>query len=413
MRRHSSACIAICLLAAVCASCDTPAPDARPGDLTGILPVDDHGLLQEWPPAGPHRLWVRDLGPGYSGIAVGEGRLFTMYRAGGKEVVVALDALTGATLWESAYESEPNEAQYLEYGEGPNAAPLLDDGRLYTIGFAGVMHCLDTATGAVLWSHDLWREFGGNVVEVGYSSTPVVYRDTVIVLVGGKGHGAVAFDRTDGHVVWENLDFETSYATPAIMKLGGDDQLVAFMTTEVVGADPDNGDLLWRYAIRNSYPQNIFNPIQLGDDLVFVSTLEAGSRGLRPVRGDGFRVEEVWSTRRLQCFYARYAHVGDYLYGSSGDQSVPLMSAIDVRSGELAWRVRGFALSHVIGVGSRLILLDDEGKLTLATPGPDGLTVHSEARILTAPALTPPTVVGSVLYARDQREIVALQLGPS
>jgi hypothetical protein len=88
------------------------------------------------------------------------------------------------------------------------------------------------------------------------------------------------------------------------------------------------------------------------------------------------------------------------------------MSAINARTGEIAWRVRGFNLSHVIAVGDRLILLDDEGKLTLATPGPDGLTVHSDARILSSPALTPPTRHGTVLYARDQREIVALELGP-
>jgi outer membrane protein assembly factor BamB len=334
-----------------------------------------------------------------------------MYRAGDSEVVTCLDARSGDTVWEHRYESTPVEGQDTEYGEGPNAAPLLTAGRLYTIGFAGVMDCLDSETGSMLWSHDLSSELGGTAVELGYSASPVEYRDTIIALVGGRGQGAVAFDKETGGIVWKNLDFEASFATPVIMKILGEEQLVAFMATEVVGADPRTGELLWQYAIRNHYPQNICAPIRLDEDLVFVSTGEAGSRGLRVVKDDGYRVEELWSNTRVECFYVTFALMGDTIYGTSGFSSGPRMAAVNARTGEIEWRSRGFKLSHIVAVGGHLILLDDDGKLTLATPGRDGLDVHAEARILSSPALTPPTVVGTVLYARDQREIVALSLG--
>ena len=273
------------------------------------------------------------------------------------------------------------------------------------------MHCLDAATGEALWSRDLVGELGGSVVELGYSASPVEYGETIIALVGGQGHSIVAFDWRDGDIVWKNLGFTASYASPAIMSILGEDQLVAFMATEIVGADPATGQLLWSYAIRNQYPQNICAPIQIDDDLVFISTGEAGSRGLRIVRDDGFRVEEVWSTTRVQCFYGAFALVGDTIYGTSGFQSGPRMTAINARTGTIEWRRRGFNLSHVLAVDRDLIVLDDEGRLTLASPGPDGLKVHAEARILSPPALTPPTVQETILYARDQREIVALDLG--
>jgi outer membrane protein assembly factor BamB len=389
-------------------SCDAPVtPD---GAAPTVSEPDATGLALEWPRGGPPRLWTRELGPGYSGIVVDSDRLYTMYRAGDSEVVVCLDAGTGEAVWEHRYESKPVEGQDTDYGEGPNAAPMLAGGRLYTIGFTGVMHCLDPETGDVLWSHDLWREVGGNVVELGYSASPVEYGDTIIALVGGRGQGAVAFDKRDGSIVWKNLDFDASYATPAIMRILGEDQLVAFMATEAVGADPDTGELLWRYAIRNQYPQNICAPIQVDEDLVFVSTGEAGSRGLRIVKNDGFRVEEAWSTTRVQCFYGTFALVGDVIYGTSGFQSGPRMTAINARTGEIEWRSRGFKLSHVVPLDGYLILLDEDGKLTLASPGADGLGVQAESRILSSPALTPPTVEGTVLYARDQREIVALDL---
>jgi outer membrane protein assembly factor BamB len=341
----------------------------------------------------------------------GEGYLYTMYRSGPREVVIALDAGTGETVWEHRYPSTPVEGQDTEYGEGPNARPLLAEGRLYTIGFAGIMHCLEPATGVVLWSRDLLQELGASTVVLGYSASPVEFEDTVIALVGGPGQGVVAFDKKDGRVVWRSLDSEPSFATPVLMTIHGQDQLVAFMATEVVAADPRTGAPLWRYPIRNQYPQNICAPIQIGGDLVFVSTTEAGSRGLRVVRDGGFRVEEAWSTRRVQCFYDDFAVIGDTIYGTSGTQSGPRMSAIHARTGEIAWRVRGFRLSHTLAVGGHLILLDDEGTLTLASPAPGGLEVHAEAPVLSSPALTPPTLLGTVLYARDQRRIVALELG--
>ncbi len=385
--------IALLLIVATCVSCAAP-----------TTPRSEAPLLESgWPRGGPPRVWSRKLGPGYSGIVAGEDRLYTMFRSGTSEVVVCLDAGTGETVWEYRYTSTPIAGQDTEFGEGPNAAPLLADGRLYTIGFAGVMHCVDPASGDVLWSHDLRAELGGTVVELGYSASPVEYGDTIVALVGGRGQGAVAFDKTDGRIVWRNLDFEASYASPAIMSIHGEDQLVAFMATEIVGADPNTGDLLWRYAIRNQYPQNICAPIQVDDALLFVSTGEAGSRGLGLVQDNTFRVEELWSTTRVQCFYGSFAQVGDTVYGTSGYPSGPRMSAIDARTGEIVWRARGFNLSHVVAVDDLLVLLDDEGKLSLATPTSAGLDLHAEAQILSPPALTPPTLRGTVLYARDQR----------
>lgn len=389
--RSTPSWLALALLAALSLSCNDAAPNSDSGK--------------------PLQLWSRDLGPGYSGIVAREGRLYTMYRSGSSEVAVCLDARTGETVWEHRYESTPVEGQDTDYGEGPNAAPLLTGGRLYTIGFTGVMHALDAKTGEVIWSRDLRSELGATVIELGYSSTPVEYKETVIALVGGPGQGAVAFDKQDGRVVWKNLDFTPSYATPAIMSIHGEEQLVAFMETEIVGADPANGKLLWEYGIRNYYPQNICAPVQVDDDLLFVSTFEAGSRGLRLVRDGAFRVEEAWSTTRIQCFYGTFAMLEGIIYGTSGLASGPRMSAIDARTGEIVWRARGYRLSHVVAFGDGLVLLDDEGKLTVATPGPGDLTVHSETSILSSPALTPPTLDGTVLYLRDQRRVVALDLG--
>ena len=65
-----------------------------------------------------------------------------------------------------------------------------------------------------------------------------------------------------------------------------------------------------------------------------------------------------------------------------------------------------------MGVGEDPIVLDEDGTLTPATPTPDGLTVHAEAPVLEATARPAPTTLGTILFARDQASIVALDLGP-
>ena len=132
---------------------------------------------------------------------------------------------------------------------------------------------------------------------------------------------------------------------------------------------------------------------------------------MRVTGRDGSAVEEVWSSRKLQCFYGSTVVLDGMIYGPSGYSTAPLLVALDARTGEMAWRERGFSMANVTAVGKRLLILDDEGMLALATPGPGGLRFHARARVLKAPARTPPTIVGTLLYARDQRSIVALELG--
>ncbi len=372
--------------------------------------VEDVGIAAKWPDDGPRKTWVRKLGEGYSAILADAGRLYTMYRAGENEVVVCLDAADGKTVWEYAYKSSPVEGHLDEYGRGPNATPLLADSRLYTIGIAGDMHCLDLRDGHVLWSHDFVKEFGAWMPEFGYSQSPIAYRDTVIALVGGKDHSIIAFDKAGGHVVWKNLRFVNSYSTPRILKIHGEDQLVTFMGQELIGTDPTSGELKWRYPIENQYKQNITMPIPLDDDLLVVSQYQIGARGLRITKGESFSVKELWSQRKVQFFYASSVRIGDYVYGSSASRAAPIIYAVNMRSGDIAWRERGFAPAYFVGVGDRVIILDEDGYLALATVDPKGLNVHSKVQMLDPPARTAPTIAGHMLYARDQTHIMGLDL---
>ena len=174
------------------------------GGPDGDFTVQVEGLAEWWPEDGPKVLWKRPLGEGYSSILFKDDELFTMYRGGDDEVVVALDARTGATKWEHRYTVETFPEMTLDFGLGPNATPLIVGERLISIGISGQIRCLDLASGELIWKHDLPAEYGRRQrdEEYGYSNHPMHHEGKIIVLVGGTDHAVVAFDPETGSRLW-------------------------------------------------------------------------------------------------------------------------------------------------------------------------------------------------------------------
>jgi outer membrane protein assembly factor BamB len=373
---------------------------------------DVKGLAASWPEGGPRRLWSRELGEGYSAIAAQGGKLFTMYRRGAQEVAVALDAATGKTLWEYAYDAPFSPDYSMENGTGPHATPLVAGGRVFVAGATGRLHALDAATGKLLWKHDLLGEFQGTLRVNGYACSPTAYRDTVIMQVGGAGNALVAFDQRDGRVVWKRHDFRNSPSTPLVINVGGQDELVAFMYDSIVGVDPRDGQLLWSHPHPTEFGLNVSTPVWGEDNLLFVSSAYGGgSRVLRLTQSGGkTSVEEVWAHSLMRIHYGNVVRVGDYVYGSSGDFGTAPFTAVNVKTGKIAWRDRQIARSSFVCADGRFIILDEDGSLALATPTAEGLKVQSRFELLKSNSWTVPTLAGTTLYVRDRKVITALDL---
>jgi len=373
------------------------------------------GLSESWSEEGPERVWERDLGEGYSAILVDGGRLYTMYRPGDQEAVVCLDAKTGKTIWEHKYDSKPDENHVKEFGSGPRATPLIVGDRIFTIGVSGTMHCLNKEDGTVYWNKELWADpkFGGTRLNHGYSSSPVAYKDMVIALVGGEGSSIVAFDQATGEVIWKKHDFKNSYSTPRIIELDGRDHMVTFMAQEIVGLDPEDGALKWRYEIGNQYGQNVCLPSWDDDtNTLFFSTNQAGARGLKLTpKGDDVETEELWKTRKIQLYHVTSVNVGDWVFGTTGGGAPHFFAAINMKSGKIAWRKRGFSKATLVYADGRFIVLDQNGQLGLVTATPEEYKVHSTYQLFDHDrAWTVPTVVGTTMYVRDKNKIMALDL---
>jgi outer membrane protein assembly factor BamB len=383
--------------------------------------VQTKGLAASWPDGGPPRLWSRALGEGHSSILAEGGRLYTMARPAGllsmirrtqEEMVTALDAATGKTIWEFRYPA-PTSGLNFEYGAGPHATPLIAGDRLFATSTLKELFALDKATGRRLWSHDFIKEYGAGTPDRGYTCSPIAFRDTVIVTMGGAGQAVAAFNQQTGALVWKAGSFTGAPASPVLIDVDGQTQLVVFGGDEVVGMDPATGATLWSHPHKTDWGLNISTPVwSASDHLLFVSSAYGtGSRALELRQAGGkTTVTEKWFTNRMRVHIGSAIRLGETVYGSSGDFGPAFITAVDVRSGRVLWQDRGFSRAQLLYGDGKLIVLDEDGTLGLATVAPSGLKVLARASILDRIAWTPPTLAGTKLYVRDRANIAAYEM---
>ncbi len=375
--------------------------------------VNTSGLADFWPAAGPKKLWSRPLGDGYSAIAEEGGVLYTAYRRGVKDVVTALDAATGKTRWEYEYGSPFTNAYSEEVGPGPYAMPQVVGDRVVTASGTGRIYSIDKKTGRPVWSHDLYKEFHATFLQYGYSCHALPYKDTLIYLAGGNGDGAIAFRQSDGGVVWKALQFTNAHSSPLLINVDGQPQVVALAANTVFGFSPDNGALYWSHEHKTQYGLAVSTPVWAPGNLLFVaSAYGTGARVLQLSQAGGrTNVKELWANNRLELHIGTAIQRDGYVYISSGHDGPILMTAIELKTGAVKWRERGFARAQLLYADGKVILADQDGTLALCRVSPQKFEVLSKASVLQSIAWTPPTLVGTRLYVRDRKTVEAFDLG--
>jgi len=405
MRRLSL--IAVGLLAVGLTPGAADAGDSWPqwGGANRDFTVEARALSRNWGENGPPELWSRPLGGGFAGIVSDGKSLYSAYRAGDDEIVVALDPGTGKTRWEYRYAAPIPEAHYLstQYGKGPNATPLVIDGKVVTLGFMGHVVCVDAKKGKVLWSHDLGADFEAKIPYFGHATSPVALGDNVLIVAGGIH----AFDLATGKAVWSNTEFQGSYGSPIIVDVGDNQQIVTPVEAHLAGYEPETGKKLWSIEHKNQWGTILTTPVVDDSGRVFISAAQVGAMLVDP-SADETQLR-VWATDSTKINHSNAVRVGDVVYASVGE-SASFITATSLTDGKQAWKTRGFATANLIRVGEEFLLLDFDGELALVELDGSGMNVITRATINKAPTWTPPTLIGSTLFFRDETRIAALDL---
>ncbi len=363
------------------------------------------GFLKSWPKGGPPVVWKKNLGEGFSGISVANGRVFTMFAEGDDEFVICLKEESGGEIWRFRTGGAFEEWQG---GNGPRSQPTVDGDRVYVLGAEGWLYALNVVNGERIWAVDLVDGLGGRFPRFGFSNSALVEGDLLFVEAATRKGTFLALRRTDGKVVWASQNDVASYSSPIAVDLAGARQVVYFSGDAAVGLSPVDGSLYWRYPWKTSYDLNIATPIFVPPDQIFISSgYDHGAALLRIEAGNnGMAVTRVWESRRMKNHFGTSVLVGDYLYGFDN----AILKCIEARTGKEQWKHRGYGKGALIYADGHLLLLSDNGRLALARATPEGFKEKAGAQVLTGKSWTVPTLANGRVFVRDMRKIVCLDL---
>jgi outer membrane protein assembly factor BamB len=387
---------------------------------------DGHALGAQipitFPAKAPEPKWTIDVGLGYSGPAVAQGKVFLHARDAAKktERCLCLDAATGKQLWEVSYACK-FDAPDPTAGKGPNATPTVDRDRVYYFGLGGVLTCIAIATGKVLWQHDCDKEYWGVVKTAdgddawfppcGASASILVDGDTLIVPIGGKKAGAITgFDRNTGKLLWKVLDDRSSYASPFIASPGGVKQIVAFTGTRMVGLRHSDRELLWDYPFPTKFEQTIVSPVIWKDRVILGG--EAKPTVVLKFSRDGEKVkkETAWKSDELRMYLTTPIVFNDHLIGF--DHRATRLVCLKLKNGELAWNSPGLGTKHAVLLvaGNVLFTQTLEGEMRIASISIGEYKELARWKVAERGTYAHPALVGNTLFVKGPVRLTCYEL---
>lgn len=391
---------------AVAAECNYPqflGPERHPR-------VSDLELAHHWDEQAPECLWRQPIGAGWSAFAVVGDRAVTQEQRGDQEMVICYSLGTGEVLWARA-----DELRFTSHlgGDGPRATPTLHNGKVYSHGATGVVHCLDLATGSLQWSHDTLAEHGAENLAWGKSGSPLIIDELVAISVGGPhGQSLVAYHQDTGEQVWSVGNDRSSYSSPALAIWGEMRQIVVVNEDWVVGHRPSDGQELWRHAWPGKSNSNASTsqPVPVDARRLFLSRGYGGGCALIEVLSDtqnGMTTKELW--RRPQSLKTKLTNVvirDGFVYGLSEG----ILECVELETGQRQWKRGRYGHGQLIAVGETLLVTGETGMVALVDATPEKYHEWTRFQAIEGKTWNNPALAGPYLLIRNHREAACYRL---
>jgi outer membrane protein assembly factor BamB len=397
------------------------------------------GILSKFPSGGPKVVWRTPISAGYSGPAVADGRVYITDRIldkgaanpddpfdtsniiPGTERVLCLDQKTGKVLWKHEYRCP----YQISYPAGPRCTPLVQDGRVYTLGAMGDLICFRADTGKIVWQVNLPKAYKTKPPLWGYAAHPQIDGKKLITIAGGTGSHIVALNKDTGQEIWRTgTQAEPGYSPPLITEAAGKRQMVVFGTKAVYAVDPETGKQYWTTPYSADSGCVIMTPVRAGDYLYFGGYNHKNL--LLKLTADKPGVEVVFKDKRgagLSPVNVQPFLQDGVLYGFDDDGT---FYAVELPSGKRLWegdgpvpgRPSGSETAFIVKNGDRFFFFAETGHLVIGKLSPQGYDEIDRAKLLepTNSAVgrkvvwSAPAYAGKQIFARNDQEIICVDL---
>jgi outer membrane protein assembly factor BamB len=353
------------------------------------------GWADTWRDDGPKQLWKATVGTGFSSISIAKGRLYTMGHRGGDDTIYCLDPNTGDEIWKYSY---PCKLVDNLHEGGPAATPTVDDDRVYTVSKEGQLFCFDAAKDDVLWSVKLQDLLGVEMPAWGFSCSPRVLGELLIVEAGRT----CALNRKTGKLVWKTDEYRPGYGSPAIMRRGDEDLVVVLNNDYLLVVNAADGKEIAKQKWETDFATSSTTPI-IDGNTIFIST--GYNEGCAQFRlNTDNTLERNYQNKNMSNHMANCVLYESYLYGIDGNSHARRtceLVCMDAVTGAVKWKERGLGCGSLMMADGKLIVLSDEGELVIAPASPDGFKPTAKARVIEGKCWTVPVLSHGRVYCRN------------
>ncbi len=387
-------------------------PGFRGANRDGIS-AETTPLAEAWATGEPKPLWSIDVGEGYAGAAVLNGRVYLMDydRSAQADALRCLSLADGKEIWKFSYPLSIKRNHGMS-----RTVPAVTKEHVVSLGPKCQVCCLDAVSGKYQWGIDLVREYGSTVPAWYAGQCPLIDGDRVILAPGGSSL-MIAVELATGKVLWKTpnpRDWKMTHVSIAPMDIGGRKSYVYCGHRGVAGVAADDGSLLWETPDWKISIATVATPVPVPNNRIFLSGgYEAGSMMLELTGAaakweakPAFRLDADTFGATQQTPILSDGH----LYGVRPNGE---LVCLDLQ-GKQIW---ASGMSHRFGLGpfmvaqGRIFVMDDNGELTMAQASPEGFHPLAHAKVLDGhDAWGPLALAGGRLIVRDLTRLVCLDL---
>ncbi len=334
-------------------------------------------------------------------------RLVVMGRDEASDIVFCLNAETSNLIWKGTYKAEAVSS----HGEGSRATPFIDGLFVYTYGRSGDLACWDLKDGTMVWKNNV-KDFGGQEPDWGFSTSPLVIGNKVVVQGGGDAL-VMAFDKITGKLIWKSMQGEAGYAATIPVNFDNETGLMVYHGKGLSLVNTENGKEYWRSPWETSYCVNASTPVIEGDVVFNTSGYNMGGQALKFSR-DGF--ETLWKSPAIAAQHSDPVLIDGYLYSYSGESTRKNGSfkCVELLTGKEMWSTNEISQGTATFADGHLICMDISGNIYLVKPNPKSFELAGKimkaVEGVKSAAWTVPVVANGRLYLRHLQHLVCYSL---
>lgn len=401
----------------------------------------------DWETKPPKELWNVEIGPGWSSCTIVGDLLYTQQQRGELEGVVAYQVSDGQEYWRHFDASRFKE---IVSGPGPRATPtyavINNEPVLFVTGANGLLTCLHALTGEKVWQRDLMADYDARLPIWGFSGSPLVVNNLVIVYVDGEDPqvvaaaeakqkqadeqtedeeqkktteeepeipriGWAAFSATDGKLAWSLDTTGMNYTSAQLEQIDGVPQLLLLSNKGLMGVDPAQGETLWTYAPENWPEVAYVQPQVISGNQIIVPMgdgLESASIEVKGSKSENWTTKELWRRNTLKPSFNDFVYFDGHLYGF--DQNI--FACVDVKTGDRIWKKGRYGFGQVMLLEPQGVLLitSEKGELVALKANPTAHEELARLKVVDGKTWNHPAISGSRLFIRNGASLVCLKL---